>query len=184
MPANAQDFHEHAVARCHECTAAQQNSALRGPWVVVHGKDRIARESVEESVLDHGLGAAVKAFLFGGLKDQVQGARKIPVFGQPLCSAQQHGHVPIVATGMHATRNGARMRCACALVDWQGIHVGTNAQTLGACAIFQRAHQTGTANASCHRIPELFELLRHEVGGLVLRKSQLRVLVKVFADAC
>ena len=184
MPANAQNFHEHAVTRCHEGATAQQYSALRGTGMVVHGKDRIAWESVEESVLDHGLGAAVKAFLFGRLKDQVQGARKIPMLGQAPCSAQQHGHVAIVTAGVHATCNSACMRGTSALMDRQSIHVCTNAQTLGACAIFQRAHQTRAANASGHLKAPVLKLLRNEAGSFVFFKSQLGVLVKVFADAC
>ncbi len=181
MAAHAVDLHEHPVARGHEGAAAQHEAALGHARVVVHGIDRVAGKALEQAFIDHGLAAAVEAALLRGLEDQVQGAAEAPVAREVLGRAQQHGHVAVMAAGMHAARNAARVFGARGLLDGQRVHVGANAQAARAVAQAQRADQARAAHATCDFVAPLLQLGGDEVRRAVLGERQLGVLVQMAA---
>ena len=182
MAAHADNLHEHAVAGGHEGAAAHGELALRQARVVVHGIDGIAGKALEQAFLHHGLGTAVEAALLGRLEDQVQAAAEVAVARQILGRAQQHGHMAVMAAGMHAARDAAGMLGARGLLNRQCIHVGANAQAAAAIAVAQRADQACAAYAARDLVTPFGELARDEVGGAVLGKRQFRVLVQMAAN--
>ena len=64
----------------------------------------------------------------------------------------------------------------------QRIHIGANAQAAAAIAVTQRADQARAADAARDLVTPFGELARDEVGGAVLGKSQLGVLVQMAAN--
>ena len=152
---------------------------LRLSWHVVHGKDGLAGELLEQAVFHHLLGAA-QAF-FGGLKNQVHRARKHPLLSDVLGRSQQHGGVTIVATGVHDAHLAAGIGQAGGFFNGQGVHVGTDADAFGARAFFELADHTGAAQAPSHLVAPGAQLLGHQVTGAVLLVAHLRVPVDVAA---
>ena len=61
----------------------------------------------------------------------------------------------------------------------QAVHVGAHHHQ-GAGAVLQHGHQAGAAYAGGHLKPDLGQLARHALGGLVLGQAQLRIAVEVF----
>ena len=140
--------------------------------------DRVARETFEQAVRQHGEGAAA-AFL-GRLEDQVQRASEIGVFGEVAGGAEQHRGVAVMAAGVHLARDGGRIGRAGLLVDRQGIHVGTQPDgPLAGTAPGDGAHDTGPADALGYGDAPLTQLLRDQGGGTFLFQPEFGVGVDV-----
>jgi len=59
--------------RCqHHGTWPEVKRFLRFPRLIVQAEDRVAREALEKTVVQHPLRAAVDARFLGGLKDEVE----------------------------------------------------------------------------------------------------------------
>ena len=74
---------------------------------IVHAVNRIGREQIEQSVLDHLIGTATA--LFGGLEDKHCPPVEIARFCQILRGPEQDRGVPVMAAGMHLARRFGRI---------------------------------------------------------------------------
>jgi hypothetical protein len=113
-----------AVSR-HERTFAESDSADRDAGHVVHAVDGVARKSLEEAILQHGLRAA-EPFL-RRLEDKLHGPREVRILRQDLRSAEQHRCVSVVPAGVHTTRRGRRVRQRRLLDKGECVHVRAQA---------------------------------------------------------
>ena len=143
--------------------------------------DRVARETIEQPIRQHGERAA-SAFL-GGLEDQVQGAAEIGVLGEVPSGTEQHCGVAVVAAGMHLAGNGRGVGRAGLFVDRQGIHVG--AQPDGALARTppdDGTHHARSADPLCDRDAPFAQLVRDQGGGAGFLQAEFGVGVDVAPD--
>lgn len=146
----------------------------------MQGIDGVAREALEQAILDH-LAAPAQA-LFGGLEDQVQGAVEAALLCQVARRSQQDGGVPVVPAGVHLALVRAGIRQAGLLLDGQGVHVGAQAQHARAAAQAQRAYHAGAAQAPVHRVAPLGQARGHQVAGGEFLERQLGVRMDVMAQ--
>ena len=65
------------------------------------------------------------------------------------------------------------------LNDRQGVHVGAQAHRTATVADAKRADEAGLADASVHLAAELFEFVRHQVGGAPFLETEFRVGMNV-----
>ena len=150
----------------------------------MHAKHRLHGELVKQAVLDHLARAATT--LFGRLKDQVNRAVEITVFGQVLGGCQQHGGVAVVAAGVHLARRGAGVGELVELLHGQRVHVSTQPDAATASAtvapVDDADHPRG-AHAAVHFDAPAAELLCHHFGGTQLFKTQLGVRMNIASHA-
>ena len=106
--------------------------------------------------------------LLRGLEHEVDGAVQVLGPGQQAGGAQQHGHVAVVAAGVHAARAPGGVGVVADFLDGQGVHVGPEADGAGAAAQAQGAHQPGAADAPGHLQAQGGQGAGHELGGLPL----------------
>ena len=153
---------------------------LRQSRHVVHGKNGVARELLEQAILHHFF-CAPQA-LFGGLKDHIQRARKLAVLRQMFGSGQQHGGVPVVAASVHDARVATGVSEACGFVDGQRIHVGAQADAALAGAFFELPHQPCAPQAPRDLIAPSAQLFCDQIAGAVFLVAHFGVPVNVAAD--
>jgi len=87
----------------------------------VQGIDLFNRETLQHTFLHHHIGPAA-AFL-RRLKDQRHAACKVSGFSQIARGPEQHGGMPVMATGMHLAGNCRGMIYPCRFCNRQGIHI-------------------------------------------------------------
>jgi hypothetical protein len=158
-----------------ECDEHQLSSGNAGH--VVRGENRVTRKALKKALFNHDLRAA--GVLFGGLKNQVQRARKLDFLRNVLGRCHQHGGVPVVAAGVHHARVHAAVRQVIGFVDGQGVHVGPQAQALAANAALQLGHQPGGGQAPRDAVAPAFQLLGQHLRGAELFETQLGVAVQI-----
>ena len=144
---------------------------------VVHRKNGVAGVFGEQAVFHH-LHRAAQTF-FGGLKNQVHGARELAFLRNVFGCSQQHGGVPVVAASVHDAGVATGIGQAGGFVNRQGVHIGANADRLAAVAAFQLAHQTGAAQTALDLVAPSGQLLGHQITGAVFLVAHLGVLVDV-----
>ncbi len=125
--------------------------------------DRLGRiGSVEHTFRDHHDGATVLAgrrpFL-GRLEDEFDGpGEPVAIIGEHLCRTHQHGHMRIVAAGMHdrhilavvfAARSRGERRPGL-FEHGQAIHVGAQGHDRAGFAADEGADNPGVGNARLH----------------------------------
>ena len=148
---------------------------------VMQAVNLVAREFVEQPVLDHGARAA-KAFL-GGLEDEVHGAIEIAGFGEIARGAEQRGGVAVMAAAVKAAGNGRTPRQIGVLVHRQRVHVGAQPDPLAAGALaLEHADHAGDAEPAMHLDAPLRELFRDDARGAHLLEADLGVRVQIPAD--
>ena len=168
------------VARRHDRASTHRELPHRHAWPVVQAKHRVHREFLEQAVFDHFSSAA--ATFFGGLKNQHHGAVEVAVLGQVLCGGQQHGGVTIVTAGVHFPGVATGMGKGVGLLDWQGIHVGTQTNAALAVAVSDDPHHPRGSHAPVHLNAPLGEFGGHQVRGALLLETQFGVGVDVAAQ--
>src|SRR3546814_13491502 len=72
-------------------------------WPVVHPEDAVDGEQLEQPILHHD--PAAGDVLLGGLEDEAYRTVEVPRLGEVARRAEQHGGVPIMAAGMHLSRD-------------------------------------------------------------------------------
>jgi hypothetical protein len=82
-------------------------------------------------LLDHHPAAAF--VLFGGLEDEIRRAVEVAQLAQGFGGTQQHGGMPVVATGVHAPLVRRVMREGVQFAERQGVHVGTQTDRTRSC---------------------------------------------------
>jgi hypothetical protein len=167
---------EYGAAR-HHGAAADLEPADRQAGPIVHAEHRVAREALEQAVLDHGVGAAET--LLGGLEDEGDRAVELPRLGEVARGAEQHRGVPVVAAGVHAPVVARAMVEAVGLEDGQRIHVGAQPDRAVRVADAQHADHAGLADPAMHLDAELGELRRDQVGRALLLEAELGMGVDV-----
>ena len=169
--------HRHIVGRGQCGTAAEHQLPLWEAGHVVHGKNGVAGEALEQPVVHH-LECAAAAFL-GRLEDQVERAAPSAGVRQQLGRRQQHGGVAIMAAGVHQAWAAAGPSGTGGFGDRQRVHVGAQAYARRALATHQLADHARAAQAGAHRIAPAAQFVGHQRAGAVLVKRQLGVLVDV-----
>ena len=177
VPAMTVQGHRHIVGRRQCGAAAEHQLPLWEAGHVVHGKNGVAGEALEQPVVHH-LECAAAAFL-GRLEDQVERAAPSAGVRQQLGRRQQHGGVAVMAAGVHQARALAGPGGAGGFGDRQRVHVGAQANAGGALATHQLADHPGATQAGRHRIAPAAQLVGHQRAGAVLLKRQFGVLVDV-----
>ena len=168
------------VARCHQRAGRGAERADRHARPVVHAEHGIAREPVEQAVLDHLAGAA--ATFLRRLEDQMDGAIEIAMLGQVVRRAQQHRGVTVVAARVHLAFVLRAMAEGVRFLQRQGVHVGAQADGLGAIAIADDTDQTGGAQAAMDLDTPRFQISGHHVGGALFLETQFGMRMDVTAD--
>ena len=168
------------VATGHRIAGHRDELARRHARCVVHAKHGIARKQLEETIVQHALGAGQA--LFGRLKHQVQMAIEIARGREVPCGRQQHRGVAVVAAGVHLAEHLAGPGLAAGFGNRQGVHVGAQADVARARAHAQGAHHAGAAQAAVHLPAPAGQALGDQVAGGVFFIRQLGVGVDLLAD--
>ena len=137
---------------------------------------------VHHTFLDHGLCASRREFL-GRLEAELHGtAELILAISQQASESHKDCGVAIMTTGVHYTRVLACVLNIVLFQDWQGVHIGPD-QHITSGTFRGSLHQASDAGTTdpCADIlnPELLEALAHELGGLELLESELRILMQM-----
>ena len=167
----------HIVARSHGWAFDEDQLTRRNAGHVVGGKNRITGKALEQALFDHDLCAA--RVLFGGLKNQVQRARKLDFLGDVLRRGHQHRGVTVVAAGVHHACMHAAVLKVVGFVDRQGVHVGPQAQAFATAATLQLGHQPGGGQTACDGVTPAFQLLGQYLRSAELVQAQLGVAVQI-----
>ena len=147
--------------------------------VVMGAKHHVAGEAVEQPFLDHHAPAA--AALLGGLEDEVDGAVEVAGLGQVLGRPQQHGGVPVMATGVHAVGGRGAVREVVVLSHLKAVHVSAKADGAWGGAGVQSADQAGAGDATGDGDAPGLQLGGDDGAGTVLVEAKLRMGVQVAA---
>src|SRR5690625_1361652 len=83
----------------HYWTIIDHRLAQRQPRPIMHSKDRIHGKALKQPLLNHDTGTAL--IFLGWLKDEVHRTGKVWLSGEAMNRTQEHGHMTIMATGMH-----------------------------------------------------------------------------------
>ena len=180
VPAHAREGDGHIVARRHGRAFDEHQLPHRHAGHVVCSKNCVTRKALEQTLFDHDLRAA--RVLFGRLKNQVEGARKLHLLRDVLGGRHEHGAVPVVAAGVHhACIHTAVLKCI-DFLDGQGVHVGPQAQAFAAAAASQLSHQPGGGQAARDAVAPALQLLGQQLRGPKLLQAQLGVAVQIVAQ--
>ena len=153
------------------------NLPTASPGRLCMPKISLAREFVEQPVLDHRLGAAQA--LFGGLEDEMHGAVEIAALREIARRAEQHRRVSVMAAGMHPALVLRAMREGVGFEDRQAIHVGPQPDRARRVADPQPADDAGLADAAMHLDAEPLELFGDQIGGALFLEAELGMGVDV-----
>jgi len=99
VAAGAREGHVEGPTAGHDRPGARGDHAHRQPRGGVQRVDGVAREALEQAVLEH-RGRPAQALL-RGLEDDVHRAPEVAVGGQPASRPEQHRGVAVVAASMH-----------------------------------------------------------------------------------
>ncbi len=165
------------VHRGEQRAGGEVHLALLQRGHVVHAEDRIHREALEQTVLDHGDRAAHD--FFGGLEDQVDRAVERTSARQVLRSPQQHGAMTVMTAGMRLAFDGALVVAVIRLLHGEGVGIGTQADRLLAVAAAHPGHHARLADAFGDLVSPLPQQAGDVAGRLVLVERDLGVAVHV-----
>jgi hypothetical protein len=96
---------------------------------------------------------------------------------------QQHGHMAVVAAGVHFSWVLAGVWKLVELLHGQGVHVGTQANGAVAYAVFDNAYYPCGAHAAVNRYSPFGELGSYHVSGALLLKTKFRMRVDIAAHS-
>ena len=143
---------------------AARPGMLCSPNIAIDG------EPVEETVGDHRL--RTQPVLLGRLEDQLHRAVEAALAGQDVAGAEHHGHVPVVAAGVHRAVVPRPVRQRAALGQRQPVHVGAQpdrpAVAVRRAAPADGGHQAGAADAARD-----LQAHRRQLGGQVVARAVL-----------
>jgi len=157
-----------------------RHMADRDAGLVVHRKDRVAREFLEQPLLYHDAAAAIA--LFAGLEDEMDGPLEFARRGEIARGAQQHRRMPVMAAAMHQAVMLRAVRKFVQLLHRQAVHVGSEPNRAQRVAAPDRADDTGRGKAAMHLAAIFGELLCDQIAGPLLGEAELWMGVDVAAD--
>ena len=164
----------HAVAAVHADIGGVQGSPD------VQAEDGV--HTVQHAVLHIVLRAV--ADLLGRLEDELHLAASQLVLhvAEDLGRTQEHGHVVVVAAGVHDAVVLRGKGQAGALLDGQGVDVRAEHDGLAGAAGVQRGDEAGVVREGLHLQAHGLHVLHQGLGGLKLLEAQFRVLMVVSAS--
>jgi hypothetical protein len=169
------------IARRHDGTRGQAKTADCDPRPVMHAEYGVHRTEIEQSIVDHFLGAAVS--FFGWLKDDMNSAVKVTMLGQVPSRRQKHGGVSVMAASVHFSGMLAGVFECIDFLHGQGVHVGT--QTYGpsrlGAAVYGADHPGYAYPAASRDAPGL-KLAGDDVRRAGFFVCQLRMRMDVASD--
>ena len=180
VPAAAEDLELEAVHGREARPAADADRPLGPLGPEVAGDGVVHLGVVHDARFDHRLGPA-RAFL-GRLEDEhgrTGQARLQPV--QDGRRTERHGHVGVVAAGVHAAGVGGGEGQPGLLGDRQGVHVRPDHQGRPGPAGPEEPDDAGARNPAAHLQADRGEPRRHVGRGLHLLKTGLGDLVQLSA---
>ena len=181
MRAIAVDGDVEEIGAGHRRSRQDRDLAMVEVGRVVQAVDLVAGKFLEQPVLDHGAGAA-EAF-FGRLEDEMHGAVEIPGLGEIARGAEQHGGVAVMAAAVEAAGNGRAPFQIGVLFHRQRVHVGAQADALGAAALaLEHADHAGAAEAAMHLDAPLRQLVGDDAGGADFLEADFGMRVQIAAD--
>ena len=165
-----------------------------GPALALHGGDLTAGEDGvdvhadgalhprHDALTDHGLGALAQ--LLGGLEDEADGAAELlGVRVEIFHRSQQHGHVVVVAAGVHDALVDAGKIQTGLLHNGQGVHIGAQQHRVAALklaalqvAVQARGIETVVGDS------RLVQLPADAVGGLKFLEADLGMQMELAAE--
>ena len=180
MRALAGDVDVEERTTSHHGTGTDRELAHRQRRAVVHSEDAIARELLEQAIVDHGLGATNP--LLGRLEDEIDLTVEVARGGQILGGAQQDGGVAIVTACVHLAivdrSVGERIR----LDDGQRVHVCAQAHRTRGVANAKRPDHPGLADTGVNVEAELTQFAGNKICRAVFLESEFRMRVDVAAQ--
>ncbi len=149
---------------------------------VMQRKHAFGRKALEETIVDHRLGAGV-AFL-AGLEDQVSDAVEVARLVQIAGGRQQHRRVAVVAAAVHASIVPGAVGEVVFFLHRQRVHVGAKSDPAAAVVAAARNDRddTGAAHACVVLDCPGGKLIADEPRGAMLFETQLGMRVQVAAD--
>ena len=175
----SRDIHFQIGDRRHHRAFAPQESAFRRARPIMHAENTFHREARKQPFLHHQF-AAGQVF-FRRLENHINRAIEIARLRQVSRRTQQHGGMPIMATGMHLARNFGSIRQPGFFHDGQRINIG--AQPNGAAIIgaaTNHADHAGLGDA-CHYLitAECAQLFGDDAGSAHLLQPQFGMFMKI-----
>jgi N-acetylmuramic acid 6-phosphate etherase len=183
------------TAVAEHCAGEQVRARHDGPLAQVHPPAGEVRadvhaehvvDTVHGTVLHHPHGAAhalVIGRLLGRLEQESHRAAEAAVavsLCQQSCSADQHGHMRVVAAGMHDTlHRGAEGRVA-RFLDGQRVHIGAQCHYGSVAAEF--GDHTGSADPATHPETEGLNGARRGFARAVFLEGQLGMRMEIPAQ--
>ena len=167
----------------HHRPGHHRHLADRDPRPVVQAIDGFHRKQVEQTVLDHHVGAGFR--LLGRLEDEMDGAvevERVLVFREVARRAEQQRRMPVVAASVHLPGVPRAMREGVLFLDRQRVHVSAQANGARSLALAQGADNAGLRQPAVNFQPVGREFARDDVGGPRLVKGEFRMRVNVVAD--
>ncbi len=146
----------------------------------MHAEHRIAREALEQAVVDHALRS--RAAFLGWLEDQVHGPVEGPGLRQITGGRQQHRRMAIMAAGMHLSRMRRTMRELVQFLDRQRVHVGAQTDRARGRAVTQCPDHARAAQPAGDCDAPFGELGGHQVRRTIFLKAQFGMGVDVAPD--
>ena len=181
MPTRAPKLHFPSPGTGHHGAVAKREMAKRKAWHIVHAIDRIAGETFEQPIIQHGLRAA-SAFL-GGLENEMYRAGEVAILRQHLRSTQQHGGMSIMPAGMHLAGMFRRIGKVGRFRQRQRIHIGAQPNgALAGAAAAQRANHAHATNPFHGFNAKAAQSCRDQRRGAGFLHAQFRMGVDVFSD--
>ena len=181
MPSGALDGDDAGVAAGHGKTRNGHELPLRHTRHVVHAKHGVAGKEFQKSVLQH-LERPRQPF-FSRLENSVHDAVKVAGSRQMTRRRQEHGGVPIVATGVHLAKHFAGPGFARSFINRQRIHVGAQANAPVAGARPQGAHHAGAAQPTVYFPAPALQALGHQIAGGVFLVGQFGIGVNFMPNS-
>src|SRR5436189_2938601 len=148
---------------------------------IVQPVNLVAREFIEQSILDHGARPAES--FFGRLKDEMHGTVEVAGLGEIASGAEQHGGMAVVAAAVEAAGNSRAPAQVSVLFHRKGVHVGSQADALAAGALaLEYADHARAADAAMHVDAPLFHFVRDNPGSADFLEADLGMCVQIPAD--
>ena len=177
------DREREAIGRRKERPVTDADLADLEPTVEMQREAPIDVRILERALLDHQLVAG--GALFGRLKTEDDRSRdELTMARQRACGAEQNGDVSVVTARMHRALAGRAVRNVADFIHRKAVHVGAQQRHRPGPSTLERRENARFPDAGTN----LVEITRAQLAfderrGLVLLERQLRVRVKVTAEA-
>ena len=147
--------------------------------MIMQAEDRIAGETIEKPIFDHGLGPATLPCFLGGLEDQVDRAVEMTRACQIFGCTKQHRRMAVMSAGVHFAVNRAGMGQARRFLDGQGIHIGAYCDTASANTLPQLPDNAEAADIAGNLVAPALQVFGDIGGRFMLLERQFRMCMQM-----